>query len=211
MKTVHSYEDMGWGAPAQPIMLEAWSPSAIKRWYETIKYEIKALIEKWEGKRNFEYARYLRNYSNIWDQNPISDSINVEELRVLKAAADTYADMKWDEQYFFVGLTKSLSELLADQRGGPTGVDMNQNMGMVGGAGGGGSFPPMGTEFGPEGPTPPGMGAGEEEGGAGGPEPLPGAEGPPGAPPGGPEGEVPPGGPEAPGARRRRPGEPPPA
>lgn len=216
MRTFHSFEDMARANEASepsPV-LEAFSGSAIVRWANTIKYGIKEKIAKQEANRNQEYAALLRTYANLWDQNPITGSMNVETLKLLKAAAEPYATMDWNEQKYFVGIVTSLDELLADQEALPNGVDTEQNMPM---AGGGGSLPPMGTDFGPEQGAPPGMGGAEEAppggGAAGGPEPMPDIEAPqslpgqPGAvpppiPPGEPgPGAIPPG--ELPPGKRR--------
>lgn len=195
MRTFHSYEDIAWANAAQesaPVH-EAFAGSSIVRWYNTIRFGLKEKIAKQEANRNQEYAALLRTYSNLWDKHAITGSMNVETIQLLKAAAEPYATMDWNEQKYFVGIVTSLDELLADQEAFPSGADTEQNMPMVGGGAGG---PPLGTDFGPEKNTPPGMGGGApgEEGmpgGPGGPEgataapggptPLPGAE-EPGAP-----------------------------
>lgn len=206
---IKSYEDWGVASqqkPAAPV-LEAFSGTDIVRWYNTIKFKLRDMITKQEANRNQEYADLLRTYANTWESNAITGSINREVIELLKAAAEPYSKMDWNQQSFFVGLVTSLDELLADQEQLPTGVDTEQNMPMAGGAGA--SMPPMGNDFGPGQEPPEGMG----EPGAEGPEPAPGeaggaAGGPQGAPgevppPGGPE--APPGGPAGPNQRRRRP------
>jgi len=203
MRTFHSFEDMALAneAPEPAPVLEAFSGSAIVRWYNTVKFGLKEKIAKQEANRNQEYAQLLRTYSNIWDTNSITGSMNAETVKLLKAAAEPYATMDWNEQKYFVGIVTSLDELLADQEAFPSGVDTEQNMPM---AGGGGSLPPMGTDFGPGQEPPPGMGGAEggPGGAAGGPEPMPnveepqsdqGAGAPPPIPPGEPgPGQIPP-------------------
>lgn len=216
MKTHQCYEDFEWTqTPGCQELPEAFSGSAIVRWYQTVRFGLKEKIAKQEANRNQEYAALLRTYSNQWDQNPITGSMNVETLKLLKAAAESLATMDWNEQKYFIGIVTSLDELLADQESQPGGVDTEQNMPM---AGGGGSMPPMGNDFGPEETPPPGMppgGAemppGGEGGEGGGPQPMPGAEGPPGMPgeqlPGQPQmpGQPPGAAPEIPGKPKRRP------
>lgn len=214
MNTFHSFEDMARAnaAPEQSPTLEAFSGTSIVRWYNTMKYKLRDMIRKQEANRNEEYADLLRTYANTWEAHPISGSINREVLDLLKAAAEPYAKMDWNQQSFFVGLATSLDELIADQEQLPSGVDTEQNMGDMGGAGGG---MPSTPEFGPEEMPPPGApGEGEgmpgEEGGG---ETFPGGEGGEGTPA---PGEAVPGQPgpgEAPlppprGARPRRPGVP---
>ena len=215
MRTHTCYEDIAWINSAQDTAptQEAFSGSAIVRWYNTIKFGIKEKIAKQEANRNQEYAALLRTYANLWDQNAITGSMNVETVKLLKASAEPYATMDWNEQKYFIGIVTSLDELLADQEALPNGVDTEQNMPM---AGGGGSMPPMGTDFGPEQNAPPGAGGpgipGEEggipgaEGGAGGPAPMPGVEQPlPGSeiPPPGEPGQPIPGEEELPPGKRR--------
>src|SRR5271157_938632 len=214
MRTFTSWEDMAQANVAldSAPVLEAFSGSSIVRWYQTIRFGLREKIARQEGNRNDEYAALLRTYSNLWDANPITGSMNVETVKLLKAAAEPYATMDWNEQKYYEGLVTSLDELLADQEQLPGNVDTEQNMPLAGGAGG--SMPPMGTDFGPEENPPGGMpggpggpggeeaaagGPGGEEAAAGGPLPMPGAEVPGGLP-----GE--PGQPEQPG----QPGQPPP-
>ncbi len=170
-------------APEELPVLEAFSGTSIVRWYNAMKFKLRDMIRKQEANRNQEYADLLRTYANTWERNPISGSINREVLDLLKAAAEPYAKMDWNQQSFFVGLVTSLDELIADQEQLPTGVDTEQNMGAAGAAGGG---MPTSPDFGPEEAPPPGAGGEEGLGGAGGPEPMPGeaggAEGFPGAP-----------------------------
>ena len=207
MRTYASFEDMAQAneAPEPAPVLEAFSGSAIVRWYNTVKYGLKEKIAKQEANRNQEYAALLRTYSNLWDQNAITGSMNAETLKLLKASAEPYATMDWNEQKYFIGIVTSLDELLADQEALPGNVDMQQNMPMAGGPG---SAPPLGNDFGPEETPPPGMGGapggeddlGGPEGEAGGPQPMPGVEAPaPGQP-----GAVPPLPPGAPPPNRRR-------
>ena len=213
--TRHSYEDFQWAeTPATVSIPEAYSGPAIVRWYQTLKYKLRTLIQAQEANRNNEYADLLRTYSNIWEKYPITGSMNRETLEVLKSSAEPYTKMDWNQQSFFVGLVTSLDELIADQEALPTGIDTEQNMPMAGGAGG--MTPPLSPDFGPQESPPPGLGAhpgdgeggtpGGEEGEAGG-GPQPGQPGPGEAPqPGqrGQPGQVPPG-PIPPNQRRPRP------
>ncbi len=213
----HSFEEMAQAnaAPDTCPVLEAFSGPAIVRWYNTMKFKLRDMIRKQEANRNDEYADLLRTYSNTWEAHPITGSMNREVLELLKAAAEPYSKMDWNQQSFFIGLGTSLDELIADQEALPTGVDTQQNMPMAGGAGG--SMPPLNPDFGPEESPPPGMGGEGEPGaeGAGGEVPVqpgaaPGGEagpGQPGAvPPPAEPGAQPPGQPlPLPGQRRPRP------
>lgn len=207
MRTFHSYEDMAASVALPELcpVVEAFSGTDIVRWYNTIKFKLREMVNKQEANRNQEYADLLRTYANTWEANPIGGSMNREVLALLKAAGEPYSKMDWNQQSFFVGLMTSLDELLADQEQLPTGVDTEQNMPMAGGAGG--SMPPMGTDFGPGQEAPPG----EEgmPGAEGGPEPAAGEQGAPGAEPGQPGGAPQAGGPPppppGPGERPRRP------
>jgi hypothetical protein len=196
MNTFHSFEEMAQAnaAPDSLPVLEAFSGPAIVRWYNTMKYKLRDMIRKQEANRNDEYADLLRTYSNTWEAHPISGSMNREVLELLKAAAEPYAKMDWNQQSFFIGLGTSLDELIADQEALPTGVDTEQNMPMAGGAGG--SMPPLNPDFGPEEAPPPGMGGEGEPGAPGAEGGAPGGEVPvePGAP-----GAMPPGGEAGPG------------
>lgn len=187
-------------------MLEAYSPTAIVGWYNTIKFKLRDMIEKQEANRNNEYAGLLRTYANTWEKYPIDSNMNRETLELLVSTAEPFSKMDWNQQTFFDGLTRSLRQLIADQETLPGGVDTEQNMGAIGGAGGS-AMPPASPGFGPEENAPPGAeGDLSGEPGAEGDNaaPLPGEEG---APPGGPQplpGANEPGAP-APGGRPARP------
>lgn len=209
-----SHEDVAWAnaAPELCAVLEGYSPTAIVGWYNTIKFKLRDMIAKQEASRNNEYADLLRTYANTWEKYPIDSNMNREVLELLVSSAEPYSKMEWNQQTFFDGLSRSLRQLIADQEALPGGVDTEQNMGMVGGAGGS-SMPPASPGFGPGEDAPPGMdgGAGDDLGGAGGAPPVPGAEGD-AAPAGGPEPlpgaeppGTPPGAPARPGQRKQQP------
>jgi hypothetical protein len=181
-----AYEDMEWNRPETVPLLDSYSGASIVRWYNSIKFKLREMIRHQEANRNFEYADLLRTFSNTWEKNALTGSINRETLDVLKAGSEPYAKMDWNQQTFFAGLNTSLDELIADQEALPTGVDTDQNMPMAGGAGG--SMPPLGTDFGPEEEPPGGAPPPGEEGEgfpAAGSEAVPAGEETPGAAPAG--------------------------
>lgn len=189
---MNSYEDVGYLAFARfraPVM-EAYRGTDIVNWAGQIEQSLVRMIRDAETANNTTYANRLSAYLRTWRNHPIDGSINRETLDLLHAAARQWAEEDWDFQTFFLGLSNSLSQLIASEEELPRGVDMDQNeppgAGGVGGAGGGGHSP-MPTDFGPQDEGPggggggaPGLGGGEEGGlgGGGGGGDIGGAAGP---------------------------------
>lgn len=196
---MNSYEDLGHVAFHRTTLpvLEAYRGADIVNWYGQIEQSLVRMIRDAENANNTTYGNRLSAYLRTWRNHPIDGSINRETLDVLHAAARQWAEEEWDFQSFFLGLSSSLSQLIASEEELPRGVDMDQNEppgggGGHGGGGGGGGKPPMPADFGPQDGAPGGDlgGAGGDLGGA-----LGGEAGGMGAPEGGPEA-----GPEAAGA-----------
>ena len=150
MNTFHSYEEWGASTRSQGTpVLEAYSGEAIVGWYNTIDTQVTRYIEDESARRNFEYADKLREFRKTWRNNPISGSINREDIEVLKAGADQLAVDSWGMDSYFQGLRMSLAKLIASEEELPRGMDMNAND-PFGGGSPGRPGPPLSPDFGPE-------------------------------------------------------------
>ncbi len=189
MKTFHDYESMGaiqGIESAQVPILETISGPAIVSWYSMIEDFLQRKLDDQEAARNHENADRLRAFLNTWRDNELTGSVNIDDLKPLKAAAEQQAAVKSPLRPIFSSLLRNLRKLVADEEALPRGIDQNAVDPMSAGLGRG--APPMSPDFGPEGEMPPGMGGEEGE------MPPEGAEGEMGA---GLEGTPPEGGPGA--------------
>ena len=187
----HDYESWGrvdWSKPRKAEILEAWSGSDIVRWWGRIERQLKGMRDEAEQGRNFPAQEKVQGFLNIWRNNQLTGSINIEQLTPLAAASDMLAlDNNAAISSYFGSLRDSLNSLIASEEELPRGADMEQNDPLVGGGAGG---PPMDPEFGAE-DVPPGE---EGEEGADGQPPNdiepPGEGGIPEESPGDAEGET---------------------
>jgi hypothetical protein len=167
-------------------LLEAYRGEKIVSWYGSIERQLEKMLQDAEGAQNWPYADKIRKYLEIWRSNPITGSLNVETLEVLKSPLEVFAVDTWNLSNYFSNLRDRFRQLLASEEELPRlpAGEESPLAGMGGPAGRGG--PPIAPMFGaeptPGGPKPPG----EEEVPKGGPEAPGGAPGGAPAPAGGP-------------------------
>lgn len=164
MNTFHDYESMAHMNFHQeaPVLLEAFSGTAIVQWYGNIERQLGRLLGDAEKGRNWPYADKLRKFLQIWRDNEITGSMNREVLDVLKSSADVLGVDNWNLSNYFSNLRDQLRKLIASEEELPRDLDMNANDPMRGMGGGGRGAPPMSNDFGPE-EKPPGEGKPEDE------------------------------------------------
>lgn len=174
-----NYEDFAYSAMTVELtvpLLEAYRGEKIVSWYGAIERQLEKMVKDAEGAQNWPYADKVRKYLEIWRSNPITGSLNVETLEVLKSPLEVLAVDSWNLANYFSNLRDRLRQLVASEEELPRlpAGEESPLAGMGGPSGRGG--PPIAPMFGaeptPGGPKPPG----EEEVG---PE---GAAGPGGAP-----------------------------
>ncbi len=174
-RTFHDYESLGTLQTVENVevpLLETISGPAIVSWYSMIEDFLQRKLDDQEAARNHENADRLRAFLNTWRENELTGSVNVDDLKPLKAAAEQQAAVKSPLRPIFSSLLRNLRKLVADEEALPRGIDQNAVDPMSAGLGRG--APPMSPDFGPEEEPPPGMG-GEGE------MPPEGMEGAPGA------------------------------
>ena len=174
-------------------LLEQFSGTAIVEWWHKIYDQLIKQEQEADKARNFAYVDKLRKFRQVWEENKIDGSINVEPLNTLYASASILGADTWNLASYFRTLATSLDVVIQSEQQLPRGVDMNQNEPMLS-PGGGRGAPPMAPAFGPDEEPPPGAEGGEggpggavggpgAQGGAPGAEGAPGEEGGEGAPP----------------------------
>lgn len=151
MKTVHDYESLGAIPPVESLevpVLESLSGSQVVSWYTMIEDFLQKQLDNQEAARNRENADRLRAFLNTWRDNELTGSINIDDLKVLKAATEQAAAVKSSLRTIFTSLLRNLRKLIADEEQLPRGVDTDAVNPMAGGLGRG--APPMSPDFGPE-------------------------------------------------------------
>lgn len=144
----------------QPPILEFFKGTQVVRWWGMIERQVKDKIDKYEATNNPAYADKLRAFLQVWQDNPLTGSINVEDVNALFSAASVEAADPWSEGNYFSNLRDSLNVLKASEEELPRAGEMPKDS-MLGGGG-------QGAMFGPE----------KEPGSLGGPPPPPGPETP---------------------------------
>jgi hypothetical protein len=161
MNTFHDYESYGMLNLSlyDPIILEAYSGTAIVQWFGNIERQLGRLLDDAEKGKNWPYADKVREFLRIWRSNEITGSLNRETIEILKSASDVLAVDSWNLKNYFSNLRDQLRKLIASEEELPRDMDMNANDPMKG-MGGGRGAPPMNPEFGPQGGIP---GQGDED------------------------------------------------
>ena len=113
----HDYESFGCLDFNQrdPILLEAYSGTAIVQWYGNIERQLGRLLDDAEKGRNWPYADKVREFLRIWRDNEITGSLNRETLDILKSAADVLAVDSWNLKNYFSNLRDQLRKLIASE------------------------------------------------------------------------------------------------
>lgn len=163
----------------RPPVLEAFKGTQIVAWHGKIERQLQDYVSENVEARNHAYADKLRALLQIWRDNPLTGSINVEVINSLLTAAQVLAVDEWRYRDYFSNLRDSLRQLKASVEELPNTDEVPPEMR------GPSSSPP--SSFGPtEEPPPGGAPPGEEPGAE---PPPPGAEGEGAAP--GAQGETP--------------------
>jgi hypothetical protein len=168
MNMVHDYESMGflgekerftpsYNEVPELILAETIGGSQIVSWYSMIEDFLQRKLDDQEAARNHENADRLRAFLNTWRDNELTGSVNIDDLKPLKAAAEQQAAVKSPLRPIFSSLLRNLRKLVADEEALPRGIDQNAVDPMSAGLGRG--APPMSPDFGAEEEPPPGMGA----------------------------------------------------
>lgn len=134
MDTAHSYEDLGYRPPVKPAVCEAYRGTDIVDWHGRIEKQLLDMIGDYEKARNSNYADKLKAFLEIWRENKLDGSINVEDIDSLYAASHPLATDEWDPQNYFMNLRSSLRRLKASEEELPR---MNPNDAPPPGGGGG--------------------------------------------------------------------------
>ncbi len=92
---------------------EAYKGTAIVGWQGRIERQLQDFVSENTEARNYEYADKLRAFLELWRQNSLNGSLNVETIETLLAATQVSAVDTWRYQGYFSNLRDQLRKLKA--------------------------------------------------------------------------------------------------
>lgn len=116
---------------------EVYSGEGIVGWHGNIERQLDRMLTTYDAARNQPYTDKLSAFLKIWRNNPMSGSINVEDIEKLLGGTEVLAVDNWHLKNYFSNLRDQLRRLKASEEEMPRG-DM-------GGPGMGGPKPRMGS------------------------------------------------------------------
>ncbi len=132
-----------------PPILEAFRGTDVVGWWGTIERQLVDMVNRFETTRDFDSKAKAQEALDIWRQNQITGSINVETIKALESGMRMLAVDKWNQSNYFASLRDNLRKLIAGQEELPPMPDETGGMGKPGG-GGGPRMPNKPIEGGPE-------------------------------------------------------------
>jgi hypothetical protein len=118
-----SYEDLAYISQRRYDcrLLEAYRGTDIVSWHGMIERQLVGMLQDAEAGGNSPNADKLREFLKTWRDNPISGSINVEDLDTLLAATSQLAVDNWKLSTYFIGLRDNLRKIIASEEEMPRG------------------------------------------------------------------------------------------
>ena len=111
-------------------IVEVYSGEGIVGWHGNIERQIDRMLTTYEAARNRPYTDKLSAYLKIWRKNPLSGSINVEDINALNGGAEVLAVDNWNLKDYFSNLRDQLNKLKASEEELPrSAVGMQPDMG----------------------------------------------------------------------------------
>jgi hypothetical protein len=114
----HYYETIIWHEArraAYPPVLEALRGTQVVEWYGRIERQLVDMVNRFQTSRNFDSKAKAQAYLDIWRQNQLTGSINVDTINALLSAADILGVDSWGESNYFASLRDKLRMLKAGQ------------------------------------------------------------------------------------------------
>lgn len=130
-------------------IVEVYSGEGIVGWHGNIERQMDRMLTTYEAARNRPYTDKLSAYLKIWRNNPLSGSINVEDINTLNSGAEVLAVDNWNLKDYFSNLRDQLNKLKASEEelprsaaGMQPGMGPKPRMGSIG--------KELSTNFGPD-------------------------------------------------------------
>jgi hypothetical protein len=96
-------------------LVEVYSGEGIVGWHGNIERQIDRMLTTYEAARNRPYVDKLSTYLKIWRGNPLSGSINIEDINILVSGAEVLAVDNWNLKDYFSNLRDQLNKLKASE------------------------------------------------------------------------------------------------
>lgn len=100
---------------------EVYSGEGIVGWHGNIERQLDRMLTTYEAARNQPYSDKLSAILKIWRNNPMSGSINVEDIEKLLGGIEVLAVDNWHLQNYFSNLRDQLRRLKASEEEMPRG------------------------------------------------------------------------------------------
>jgi len=110
-------EDLAYLEESAPFpLIEAWSGVDLVEWHTLIERQLTDMVERYVKLKNNSYVDKLRQVLDVWRQNPIDGSINVETISVLQAATAQLAVDPWKLSTYFRAIETNLRRIIASEQ-----------------------------------------------------------------------------------------------
>jgi hypothetical protein len=100
---------------------EVYSGEGVVGWHGNIERQLDRMLTTYEAARNQPYTDKLAAYIKIWRNNPMSGSINVEDIEKLLGGTEVLAVDNWHLKNYFSNLRDQLRRLKASEEEMPRG------------------------------------------------------------------------------------------
>jgi hypothetical protein len=142
---IQSYENLGHVDfnRHRPLLLEVYAGKDIAQWWGNILRQLQDMKSKAEEVNNDDYATQLSRFIRTWTENEITGSMNIEDIRTLKTAAEWAGELPWNFKNYFTTLANQLRKLVASTEELPM-TPQVQGGNENGGGGGAGPSPTAG-------------------------------------------------------------------
>jgi len=116
---MRDYDSMAFLAEStrQTPILELYSGENVVGWHGNIERQLDRFLTVYDAARNQEYMDKLSVILKLWRDNPLSGSINVEDIKNLLSGCEVLAVDKWHLKNYFSNLRDQLRILKASEEG----------------------------------------------------------------------------------------------
>ena len=102
-------------------LTEVYSGEGIVGWHGNIERQLDRMLTTYDAARNQPYVDKLSAFIKIWRNNPMSGSINVEDIEKLLGGTEVLAVDNWHLKNYFSNLRDQLRKLKASEEEMPRG------------------------------------------------------------------------------------------
>ena len=114
---MHSYEDIAALEESlnKEYVVEGWRGTDLVKWQSRLLMQMQDMVDKYSKVKNQEYVDKLQSIIKTWKDNQITGSVNVEDVKILQAAAGQLAADDWKLQKYFRNVETNLRAIIASE------------------------------------------------------------------------------------------------